>query len=285
MMELSADLSPEENQQAWSLVRPLFNVPRLDGPKPGATVLATLSDRANRPEPYPMIAWQRYGNGKSMFVGTDKLWRLRFRRGDEYHAGFWGQAAQFLTLSRLLGENKRVRLETDKRSYRTGERVLIQANVFDAEYHPIKVEAYSVVVESVPPRGEPREVVLRAVPVGDGLFQGIFTADQAGNYQVVSREEDPRLANKADFQVESFSREMVDPPMQKELLQKLAELSGGSYVRMDELASLGTRLPDQSRVMPMPPQEVELWNNWLALAAVLGLAGTEWFVRRRNDVA
>jgi hypothetical protein len=285
MMTLSPDLSADDNQQAWSLVRPLFNVPRLDGAKPGATVLATLSDRSDRPEPYPLIAWQRYGTGKSMYVGTDKLWRMRFKRGDEYHAAFWGQAAQFLTLSRLLGENKRVRLETDKKAFRTGERVLIQANVFDSEYHPVKAEAYSVVVESVPPKGEPREIVLRRVPVAEGLYQGYFTADQPGNFEVVSRLEDPRHVNKADFQVETINREKLDPAMQKEFLQKLAELSGGKYVRMEELSSLGDSLPDQSRVLPMPPQEMEMWNNWAVLAAVLCLAGTEWFVRRRNDVA
>jgi hypothetical protein len=248
-------------------------------------VLATLSDRANRPEPYPLIAWQRYGSGKSMFVGTDKLWRLRFKRGDSYHAQFWGQAAQFLTLSRLLGENKRVRIETDGKSFRTGERVLIQATVLDSEYHPVKADSYSVLVESVPPKGEPRAVVLRPVPVAEGLYQGSFTADQAGSFQVVTKLEDEKFSNQADFQVESVSREKLEPAMQKDLLVKLAELSGGKYLTMRELPSLPGLLPDQSRMVTLPPQETELWNNWLVFAAILTLAGGEWFLRRRFDVA
>lgn len=55
-------------------------------------MLAELSDTAQRVRAFPLIAWQRYGAGKCMFVGTDQLWRLRARTGDKYHLKFWGQA-------------------------------------------------------------------------------------------------------------------------------------------------------------------------------------------------
>jgi hypothetical protein len=274
-----------DNRAAWSVVKPLIDVPRLGGAKPGATVLATLSDRADRSEPYPLIAWQRYGTGKAMFVGTDKLWRLRFKRGDEYHARFWAQAIQFLTLSRLLGENKRVRFETDRSTARTGERVLIQANVFDAEYRPVKAEAYGVLIESAPPKGEPKGLTLRAAPGKEGLFQGHFTAETAGSFVVKPLPRDEGLSNRAAFTVESVRRERLEPGMQKEALVKLAELSGGKYHAVRDLPSMPERFRDQSRKVTLPPQERELWDNWVVLAAVLALAGAEWFVRRQSDVA
>lgn len=274
-----------ENRAAWSVVRPLFDVPRLGRAKPGATVLASLSDRATEAEPYPLVAWHRYGTGKSMFVGTDKLWRLRFKRGDEYHARFWAQAIQFLTLSRLLGENKRVRLEVDRRAARTGERVLVQANVFDAEYRPVKADAYSVLIEAVPPKGEPRGLTLRAVPGAEGLFQGHFTADTAGDFQIRPLPRDEGLSNRAGFSVEAVRRERLEPGMQKEPLQKLAELSGGKYHSIRDLPAMPEHFRDQSRKVVLPPVERELWDNWLVLTGVLLLAGAEWFIRRQSDVA
>jgi hypothetical protein len=282
---MSLETTDEENRAAWSLVKPLFDLPRVDGAKQGATVLATLSDQVEKADAYPLIAWQRYGSGKSMFVATDKLWRLRYKRGDTYHATFWSQAIQFLTLSRLLGENKRVRLESERKQYRTGERVLIQATVLDNEYKPIKADSYSVLVDQVPPRGEPRALTLKAIPAQEGLYQGFLRADQGGNFQVRPLPADETLANRAEFIVEAVSREKLEPDMQKETLEKLAELSGGKYLTMRDLPTLPDLFPDQSRTMTLPPQETELWNSWIVFAVILLLCGGEWFLRRSNDVA
>lgn len=280
-------LSPSDDltRQLWSLVRPLHTLPRLDGAKPGATVLLTLAGQERKPDAYPLIAWQRTGSGKSLFVGTDQLWRLRFKHGDEYHARFWGQAIQFLTLSRLLGENKRVRLETERKSYRAGERIPIYANVLDETFQPVQAETFPVQVASVPPRGEPRSIVLRAVPGTPGLYQGSLSLEQAGTYQLRPLQQNEAHANKVDFQVTAANREQLEPAVQTELLKKVAELSGGRVLSVRDLPGLPAEWKDQSRTVTLPPREVELWDRWWILAAVLGCAGTEWFLRRRWDVA
>ena len=73
--------------------------------------MLSLSGNDSDDNPYPLVAWQRYGSGKTMYVGTADLWRLRFQVGDQLHARFWGQAIQFLALSRVLGQNKQITLE------------------------------------------------------------------------------------------------------------------------------------------------------------------------------
>jgi hypothetical protein len=283
MMALAPD--DDHTRQLWSLVRPLHTLPRLEGAKPGATVLATLAGQEREPDAYPLVAWQRYGSGKSLFVGTDQLWRLRFKHGDEYHARFWGQAIQFLTLSRLLGENRRIRLETERKTYRAGERVPLYANVLDETFQPVQAETYPVFVASVPPQGEPRSVVLRAVPGTPGLYQGAMVMEQAGAYQLHTGPQDEAHANKVDFQVTSANREQLEPAVRLELLEKVAELSGGKRVSVADLPGLRDEWKAPPRTVTLPPQESELWNHWLVLAAVLGCAGTEWFLRRRWDAA
>jgi hypothetical protein len=57
-----------------------------------------------------------------MSIATDRLWLLRFKTGDKYHWRVWSQCIQFLTLSRLMGEHKRIRLETDRAIYPVASR-------------------------------------------------------------------------------------------------------------------------------------------------------------------
>ena len=154
------DDSPETNQRIWSKVRPLGRLPVLDGPKAGASVLLDLSgDTAGTPD-YPVVSWQTYGKGKCMFVASDRLWRLRLEVGDAHHARFWGQCIQFLSMSRLLGQNKRISLQTERTSYHPGEPIRIYANVLSDTYQPVEKESHTVVIERKGGAESPQQVVL-----------------------------------------------------------------------------------------------------------------------------
>jgi hypothetical protein len=277
------DASREVSQERWGLVRPLHRLAQLDGPKPAATVLAELSADAGRRDSYPLIAWQRYGSGKALFVGTDQLWRLRFKEGDKYHARFWGQAIQFLTLSRLLGENQRIRLETDRREYRTGERIQLTANVLNESFEPVKTAQFTALVERLKPDREPIPVRLEPVPNMAGLYQGAFVAEKAGDYRLTVPEADRPLANQADFQVESAPLELLEPAMQEDLLRKLAEVSGGHYFALQEFPALVQKIAGEERVTVVR-REKDLWDVPAVLVALLGLLGAEWLLRRKYDL-
>ena len=65
--------------------------------------------------------------------------------------------------------------------------------------------------------------------------------------------------------MQSLSREKLELDVQMEQLKKLGELTGGKMLKIRELPELLAKLPDQSRVVVLPPQETELWNNWWIL--------------------
>ena len=71
-------------------------------------------------------------------------WLRRLEVGDKYHARFWGQAIQFLALSRLLGQNKQITLETGRREYSAGEQVRIYANVLTQSFEPDIRDSYTI---------------------------------------------------------------------------------------------------------------------------------------------
>ena len=283
-MVMSLETLESRNNAIWANIKPLNRIPPLGSPKPGAKVLASLSDSAQRIEPYPLITWHRYGSGKSMFIATDRLWRLRFKIGDEYHARFWGQAIQFLGLSRLLGENRRIRLETDRPAGRIGEPIRVYADVLDESYQPLQGPAHVVYVERLDGGGESAPLKLQPVPNIAGLYQGSYVPAQAGRYRLSAGAEDPNAANTVEFEITAASGEQRDTALQEALLRKMAEASGGRYFSIGDLPSLPEFVRGQTRAETIR-KEIELWDVWMVPVLFLALVGIEWAVRRKNDLA
>ena len=54
-----------------------------------------------------------------------------------------------LPLPRLLGENKQISLQTDRKEYWTGEPVRIYANVLNESFETVEKEQYDVFIEKL----------------------------------------------------------------------------------------------------------------------------------------
>ena len=272
----------DKNDRVWSRVKPMDQLPALLSPRPGATVLAELSTaEAGR---FPLVSWQRYGTGKCMVMGTDRLWLLRYKTGDKYHWRVWSQSIQFLTLSRLMGEHKRIRLETDRSTYQLNEQARIYANVLDESYEPISLSSFDVSVgqteEGAP---EPQQIRLRPVANQPGQYEGYYSPAATGRYQLKLDSEEQDAANSIEFQVIDSKPELERSEMHREGLQKIADLSGGKVLEMDQVPELG-QLVNRSPHLTKQVTHYALWDHWLLLIAIISLAGTEWILRRRRDL-
>ena len=72
----SLSLAPDVSSRIWRNVN-YMELPNLAGAKSGATVLLRLPKDNDADPDYPLVAWHRYGTGKSLFVATEDLWRMR----------------------------------------------------------------------------------------------------------------------------------------------------------------------------------------------------------------
>ena len=281
---MTLETDSDKNDLVWSRVAPLDRLPPLLGPKPGATILAELSDNRSRTNRYPLVAWQRYGTGKCMLMGTDRLWLLRFKTGDKYHWRVWSQCIQFLTLSRLMGEHKRIRLETDRATYPIGGQALLYAHVLDDRFEPVSQGGFDVIVRAVDGLGEEsRRVTLRPDMEHSGMYEGYFTPPRPGRYRMEANSDDRSLSNTTEFQVADIKPELANTDMQMEKLQRIADLSGGKclpVLQLETLPSLLNREPETITVRT----EIPLWDNTLAVSLLIALLGFEWIVRRRYDL-
>jgi len=287
-MVMLLDPSETENQKVWAKVKPLVSAAPLVGAKSGARTLAQLSNSTERGQSYPLIAWHRYGSGKVLYVGTDRLWQLRARTGDKYHSRFWGQAVQFLTLSRLLGDNKRVRLDADRTIVGAGEPVQLYANVLNEAYEPAIGPAYRVEVQRVKADGDtdgnPDTVQLQPLSGMPGLYHGLYMPRTEGHYQVHPVGDDRNAANGLELESVSQTTEQLETRMQEGLLRKMALMSGGQYLSISELPKLAGALHGETRTATVHKQ-VQLWDAWLVPILFLGLVAIEWAWRRKNDLA
>jgi len=281
---MTLEMDAEKNDRIWSRVAPLYRLPPFRAPRPGATVLVELSDARSRVDRYPLVAWQRYGTGKCMLMATDRLWLLRFKTGDKYHWRVWSQCIQFLTLSRLMGEHKRIRLETDRATYPIGEQVLLYAHVLDDHFEPRAQSGFDVVVSATGDAGgKAQRVTLRPDVANPGLYEGYFSPPRPGRYRMKANAADRSLSNTTEFQVADIKPEMANTDMQVERLRRIAELSGGkclNMLKLQDLASLLNREPHTTTVRT----EMSLWNNGVVAILVVLLMGVEWIVRRRYDL-
>ena len=282
-MVMVLENDPEENDRVWSRVAPLDHLPPLTAAKPGATVLATLSDSASGAQRYPMVAWQRYGTGKCLSIATDRLWRLRFKTGDKYHWRVWSQSIQFLTLSRLMGEHKRIRLETDRTDYRDGEQVRLYAHVLDEDFEPMVQPSFEISVKGVGDNPLSEMVSLQPDRTSPGLYEGFFTPTVPGRYRLEANEDDKEVANTTEFQMAAVNEELSDTNMRLEGLQRIAQLTGGAVLNVQDFPKLKSLVVTEPLTATVRTER-SLWDNGWVAALLIGLLGMEWILRRRHDL-
>lgn len=273
----------ELNDRIWSRMAPMDQLPPLLSAKPGATVLAVLSDSTARDQGYPLVAWQRYGTGKCMSIASDRLWRLRYKTGDKYHWRVWSQCIQFMTLSRLMGEHKRIRLETDRSVYPVDGQCRLYAHVLDDDFEPIVQPVFEVYVTSIDGGQAKKLVSLRPDKSQPGLYEGYFAASGPGRYRLEANENDQRISSTTEFQVAEVNRELADTNVDLANLERIANLTGGASLGIRELPELAS-LVNGDPVTNTVRSERPLWDNGLVAFALVGLLGFEWIVRRRYDL-
>ena len=273
----------ELNDRIWGRMAPMDQLPPLLSAKPGATVLAVLSDSTSRDQSYPLVAWQRYGTGKCMSIASDRLWRLRYKAGDKYHWRLWSQSIQFMTLSRLMGEHKRIRLETDRSFYPVDGQCRLYAHVLDDNFDPIVQPIFRVSVNGLDGKQVKELVSLRPDRSQAGLYEGYFTPVEAGRYRLEANEDDREVSSSTEFQVSDIRQELLDTDMRPDHLQRIAELTGGAVIGIQELPQL-TSLIKSDPVEITLLSERPLWDNGIVALLLVGLLGFEWFLRRKHDL-
>jgi hypothetical protein len=268
--------TPDDTRRMWAALPALAASATLGGPRPGATVLALTT--APGGGVFPVIAVQRYGQGRSMVFAGEASWRWKMMVAstDRSYEFFWRQAVRWLASP---APDPVSILAPD--APEPGDAMAVQVDAKDAAFQPVTDAAIDATLTS--PGGDTKPIKLRRADAGGGRYTAAMDAPQAGLYRVhasATRGATPLGAADRWIYVGGADREFADPRLNEGFLRRVARNSGGRYVRAADASKVPAWLRD---AVPLnaAPERRDLWHEPWAFVLVILLLSAEWTLRRR----
>ena len=247
----------------------------------------------------PILILQRAGLGKSLMIAAEGFWNWGFGvktfKATRYHAiypRFWAQVLRWMATNT---DDKNVYLTTDASTYAIGDTVKVTAYLYSETYQP--QAGATVQIEVVPPDGAPFQLQINAATEStnemlsqpdtianmSNLYTAQFVLLQNGKYRIRATGRSGTLKlgeDQIDIYAHPQLAELENPQLNEDLLKQLAGQTDGAYFTMADAESLPENIANVQNPI-FVDAERELWAHPLIFITVLGLLGTEWFLRKR----
>jgi hypothetical protein len=267
----------------WNELPRLTTVNPVRQTKPGATVLLTGTD--DRGQSHVVLAYQRYGRGKSMaFAVQDSfIWKMdaTIPVEDTTHSTFWRRLVRWL----VDGVPDFVDVATSVDRVEPGEAINVTAEVVDPAF--VEVNDAQVIATVVSPSGKTTEVPLQWTVTRDGEYRSSFVPDEPGLYEVkatATRGDQNLGTGLTHIRASAGDSEYFDAAMRSSLLRRIAEDTGGVFFTPADAAKLPEAISYSGRGVTVV-EERDLWDMPLILFVILGLIAAEWGFRRKLGLA
>lgn len=267
--------SRQQNEALWAGLPPLEGANRFSPARlaPGALVRADAGPNA------PLMVDHYYGDGRVIAFAADSTWRWWMRGHQEAHKRFWRQV--ILWLAKKDQSTDRVWVRLAKRRFAPAENVEIAVGAQSAAGEPIADARFDAKV--VLPDGKQRQLTLVAQ---DGQFSGSFSDTKLpGDYaiEVTATQQGALLGEaRARFLVFQQDLELDNAAADADALQRLAAMTGGQSLAPEQLPELIRRLAENTEALEIEQETKEpFWDTWPFFLALVGLLGTEWYLRKR----
>lgn len=274
---------PQENTRRWSALPPLGVVNAMTELKPGAGLLLQGSDEDR--SDVVVLAWQRYGAGKSIAFPVVDSWQWQMHHDvpldDATHETFWQQLLRWL----VADVPARVTVRLTPERFAPGDAVVIEADVVDEAHLALNGAEVSARVSG--PDGAQIDVPLRWNVDVDGRYEGSFRADTAGAWRVevqAAHGDQPAVSESANGMAVESEREFFGAELNRELLGRLAADTGGRYYAIDEAGELAVDITYADGGTTVT-QSLDLWDMPVVFLAMLALLTAEWAYRKKVRLA
>ena len=272
------------------------------GPRPGASVLCEHPLIQSEAGLMPIVVTARYGAGKIFFQATDDTWRWRRGTGEFAHDTYWVQVTRSLMRGSRLSQARRLSIRTDHSTYAYGKPVRTHVRVFDSELLSNQSQTMVVVARetndgagssggvrragSQSPFLEPEESAerfkLHRLGSGADQFEGTWIPPHPGKYTLELSDftaHPDETVPSVSLHVERPNLELRHPEANHEMLERLADATGGKIVNLDELSAALAEIPDRS--VRIPDDVVEpLWDSKLVFVLFALMISIEWVSRK-----
>jgi uncharacterized membrane protein len=315
---------PLPGEQA--VARPLRNVAalmqRLVAKAPAAKTAAPPSGAD-----LPAIVAGRYGRGRTLALAfpitspaADEFVQKWGVGDNRYYAKFCRNLVYWLTENSAIGRRRLV-AAADKRFYRPGETVTVQAATYDESSAPTRSYRVTAMVEpqmsgpeldsdtsplkwptsltresgesgqyivwgeefELPLGGQDQPLHAIALPLADALASG--ASSQSLRIELTAYEDLTQVdSTSLDIRILHDPFEQQNPFPHHELLSRVAAASGGRVLKSStDLARVLNDVP--LSVGPPVVKRTPMWSTWWMWGLLVGLLTVEWCWRRRLGLA
>jgi uncharacterized membrane protein len=268
----------QASAERWKTMPPLSAVNMIDALKPGATALLSGTDDRRRER--VVLAYERYGRGKSVAFPVQDSWMWQMhatiRLEDQTHENFWRQLLRWLVDG--VPDSVETRPLTDR--VEPGQPVALTADVVDPRF--VELNDATVVAHVTSPSGKTSAVPLQWTGERDGQYRASFPTSETGWYQAkleATREGKTVGSAVTNIRAVPDDAEYFDATMHAPLLQRIAKETGGRFYKSDAMTSLPDDLKYSGRGVTAV-EERELWHMPILLMALVTIVCAEWGLRR-----
>jgi hypothetical protein len=222
-------------EDVWTEFPGVFRNYPTGGSKAGATVYAHYTDPRGQTEygqPILMAA-QYYGSGRTLFLGSGEMWRLR-SLDEAYYDRLWTKLIREVAQGRMQRTSSRGMLLLDRSEYVLGQTVRLRAQLLNPQLKELDLNSVEAGVTE--PSGRPLipGPSLRKDKNHPNQFAGEFRANRIGVYRIEIPIPESNETLKGRIEVQLPNLESDNPRQNVKLLSELTEDTGGQYFPLDE---------------------------------------------------
>jgi hypothetical protein len=274
VIKLSND--PEEDRRRWTQLPAIYRIVPINSIKPNVRVLLVESE-SNQ----PVLVEERVGVGRAMFFGVNETWRWRFKIGERDQDRFWLQLIREAGEAPYAYHDGAMSLDVDRIRPMPYQPVHVRARMLDEQGRPAEGMSPAVQVE----RNGTAMMTVPLRPATPGVNTGRYAVDlpglENGDYDVRLMTGTQATKLTAPLHVEpNYEAEMADVSGDDDNLRRLAQASGGEFLRLDEIRTLPEKLSAARERRPQSTQ-YPLWDSPYLFLFVLGCLGGEWAMRKQ----
>jgi uncharacterized membrane protein len=273
----------DRERERLDLLPPFRVLNALREAKPGASVLATVTDDAGTH--FPAVVVQRFGAGRAATLAIGDL----FQAGNKHESApqdlgkMWRQMLRWL----IADVPKRIEVRTEEGQDST---VDILVRVRDEKFEPL--ENAQVRLNIVAPAGnsETNRVTIPAEPSEQeaGVYRATYVPRESGPYRVLAEVSDlagVRVGGEEGGWVsEPLAREFASLSPNREVVEELARKSGGELVPIDRLENFVDSLK-RKKAPIVETHSYPLWHKSSFFLLALACFASEWGLRRWKGLA
>ena len=247
--------------------------------KPGASVLASVTDAKS--QKFPALVSQRFGGGRAAALLVGDFWRWGMRdeamRKDMDKA--WRQ------MMRWLVTDVPNRFEVHVEPKESSDTVSLQVRAREKTFQPLDNASVQLVVTSMGSGAKStNSVKLKADAAAEpGLYETTFITRQAGGYRVDAIVSDANGAEvgraEAGWTSDPAAEEFRSLKPNRAFLETLAKQTGGEMVKASGLESFAKSMPNRKAPV-MESASIPLWHTPAMFLFALACFVAEWGVRR-----